>query len=80
MRVGLVGSGLAGLTAARALADAGLEVVVLDKGRRPGGRMATAELSEGARADHGAQFFTVRSPVFAALVERWVAELGDAIR
>ena len=74
MRVLVLGSGMAGLTAARALTDAGREVVVLDKGRRPGGRMATAHLAGGARADHGAQFFTVRSPEFGALVDVWVAE------
>lgn len=64
---------MAGLTAAGRLADAGHDVVVLDKGRRPGGRMATDDLAGGARADKGAQFFTVRSPGLADAVDRWVA-------
>ena len=68
----VVGSGIAGLTAARTLQEAGVRVVVLDKGRRPGGRMATREL-DGARADHGAQFFTARSPELSGRVDEWVA-------
>lgn len=66
----IIGAGLAGLTAARALTSRGISVVVLDKGRRPGGRMATRRLGE-ATFDHGAQFFTVRSPEFAALFSDW---------
>ena len=35
MRVVVIGGGMAGLTAARLMADGGYEVTVLDKGRRP---------------------------------------------
>lgn len=70
MRSVVVGAGMAGLSAARALHDAGHDVVVLDKGRGPGGRMATRRI-DGATLDHGAQFFTVRTEGFAALVEGW---------
>jgi len=72
-RTVIVGAGMAGLTAAQFLSAAGHEVVILDKGRSPGGRMATRRLGE-ARIDHGAQFFTVRSPAFAEQVARWVDE------
>lgn len=74
MRVVVVGAGMAGLTAARGIADAGHEVSVIDKGRRSGGRMATTSLAGGASADHGAQFFTVRTDVFAGAVATWIAD------
>jgi len=63
---------MAGLTAARLIADAGQVVTVLDKGRRAGGRMATRALAGGALADHGAQFFTVRNEAFSVVVARWL--------
>lgn len=66
----VVGAGLSGLLAARALQAEGRRVVVLDKGRSPGGRLATRRIG-GAALDHGAQFFTVRTPELAVLVEEW---------
>lgn len=68
MRIVIVGAGLAGLTAAHRLVAGGHEVTLLDKGRSPGGRLATRRLS-GAHLDHGAQFFTVRSPQFQKSIE-----------
>lgn len=73
MEVVVVGAGVAGLTAAHGLTDAGHRVTVLDKGRRVGGRLATREFANGGRADAGAQFFTVRSDVFARAVTTWQA-------
>ncbi|MFO8075916.1 MAG: FAD-dependent oxidoreductase [Egibacteraceae bacterium] len=68
----IVGAGLAGLVAATALAADGADVVLLDKSRSAGGRLATRRV-EGATLDHGAQFFTVRSEAFAGLLEAWRA-------
>lgn len=66
----IVGAGIAGLLAAHKLVDAGWQVVLLDKGRGVGGRMATRRIDE-AVFDHGAQFFTVRDDRFEALVAGW---------
>ncbi|MEO6124307.1 MAG: FAD-dependent oxidoreductase [Ilumatobacteraceae bacterium] len=67
MRVAVVGAGLAGLTAAGDLTAAGHKVTIFDKGRSPGGRMATRRIGN-ATIDHGAQFFTVRSDEFGARI------------
>ncbi len=69
----IVGAGLAGLMAAHELRSRGLSALLLEKGRSVGGRLATRRIGPG-RADHGAQFFTVRTPEFRAWVERWQAE------
>jgi predicted NAD/FAD-dependent oxidoreductase len=68
----IVGAGLAGMMAAHTLQNAGRQVMLIDKGYSVGGRMATRRVGSGV-ADHGAQFFTVRSPEFGAYVERWLA-------
>jgi hypothetical protein len=68
----VTGAGLAGLTAARQLEAAGYDVVVLDKGKSVGGRLATRRIQNGV-ADHGAQFFTVRTNDFQQQVEDWLA-------
>lgn len=66
----ILGAGLSGLTAARALQEAGREVVVVDKGRGVGGRLATRR-AFGGTFDHGAQFFTARSDEFQTLLRQW---------
>ena len=67
----VVGAGISGLLAAKALNESGWAVTVLDKSRGVGGRMATRRVGEGT-FDHGAQFFTVRGERFANLVEGWL--------
>ncbi len=74
MKIAIIGGGLAGLACATRLTGANHEVVIYDKGRIPGGRLATRTM-ETARGsvcfDHGAQYLTARDPAFRAEVDRW---------
>ncbi|MFZ4683051.1 MAG: NAD(P)/FAD-dependent oxidoreductase [Terrimicrobiaceae bacterium] len=67
----IIGAGLSGLSAARALTAGGRRVVILDKSRGLGGRAATRRL-DGIPVDHGAQFFTARSAAFQKQTETWL--------
>ncbi len=63
--VAIIGAGCAGLACARRLASASFAVEVFDKGRRPGGRIATRRTPHGS-FDHGAQYFTASDGQFRA--------------
>jgi predicted NAD/FAD-dependent oxidoreductase len=65
----VIGAGMAGLMAASELQRAGRRVLVLDKGRGVGGRLASRRI-DGAMFDHGAQFITARDQRFATVLER----------
>ncbi|AUX70292.1 hypothetical protein CHX26_13000 [Porphyrobacter sp. HT-58-2] len=72
----IIGGGMAGLSAATALAASGRRIIVLDKGRGPGGRMAARRVEIAGNTvsfDHGAQFFTARDPAFRNVVSAWEA-------
>lgn len=80
MTIAIIGAGMAGTAAARRLHGLGHSVHVFDKGRGPGGRLATRRIDEGAgmvRLDHGAGFAKARRPAFAAFL-REAAEVGAA--
>lgn len=68
----VVGAGISGVACARALDQAGVPVVLLDRGHRVGGRMASKRLGERS-VDLGASYFTVSDDRFAAVVEDWRA-------
>jgi hypothetical protein len=70
LTVAVVGAGVAGAAAARALQDAGHAVVLFDKGRGPGGRASTRRAGE-ARYDHGLPCFTVKDERFARWARAW---------
>ncbi len=67
----VIGAGMAGLSAAQRLQAAGRRVLVLDKSRGIGGRMATRR-TDVAQWDHGAQYFTARSAAFRRQVAHWL--------
>jgi renalase len=69
----IIGAGLSGLIAAQELTRLDHDVLIVDKGRSPGGRLATRRIDD-ATLDHGAQFFTVRDPGFSAQVEHWLTD------
>ena len=73
----IIGAGLAGLSAANKLKHAGHNVLIIDKGRGIGGRLAGRRIGD-ASFDHGAQFFTAREASFKATVEGWI-EAGVAL-
>ncbi len=56
----VIGVGMSGMAAASELSRAGRKVMVVDKGRAVGGRMASRRIGE-AVFDHGAQLITSRS-------------------
>lgn len=81
-RVLVIGAGVAGLACARTLADHGLNVTVLEKGRGVGGRLSTRREGEW-RFDHGAPqmvFADARTTPFVASWEQdgRLAAIGDA--
>ena len=64
---------MTGITAARALRHVGVEVMLVDKGRAVGGRMATRRIGE-ATFDHGAQHISVSTEAFEREIEALVQE------
>lgn len=75
--VAVVGAGMAGAAAARALLDEGIAVHVFDKSRGPGGRLATRRAawvdahgqSRVTAFDHGAPWFSAHDSRFLRAVE-----------
>ena len=70
-RIAVVGGGVSGLTAARELAVAGADVVVIEGSERLGGRIRGAALA-GTTIDIGAESFATRGGTVAELID----ELG----
>lgn len=68
MRVVVIGAGLAGLACARRLLDAGVDVVALEAGDAPGGRVRT-DLVDGFRIDRGFQVLFTGYPSARRLLD-----------
>lgn len=88
LKIGIIGAGLAGATAARHLVDGGLDVVVLEKSGGTGGRLSTRRSDVGA-FDHGAQYLSAKAETFSVALEasvkggaatRWSPEGQDRSR
>lgn len=86
MVIGIIGAGIAGLTAGRLLAKSGHEVTIIEKSKGYGGRMSTRYAGKDLKTklDHGISYFEAKSPEFQSfvvelldkgLVKRW----GDQI-
>lgn len=65
-KVAVIGAGLAGLSAAITLQDAGCEVEVFESSDRVGGRVAT-DIIDGYRLDRGFQLINARYPELVRL-------------
>ena len=72
----VVGAGIGGLACAQALADGGVPVLVAERERAVGGRMASRRAG-GTVADLGAQYVTAGDPGLRALLEA-LAATGQA--
>ena len=79
LRVAVLGSGVAGATAARTLADRGAEVTVFESGFGIGGRTSTRVTRDGGgpryQFDHGAQYIgQPKTETFRETMEGWKSE------
>jgi hypothetical protein len=76
-RIAVIGAGLAGVAcASRLQLEFGIPAVLFEKSRGRGGRCATKRTVDGLLVDHGAQYFTIRDPLFSSIVHR---ACGDAL-
>lgn len=86
MKTAVIGAGISGAACAGLLRESGHEVTVYERSGGLGGRMATRRFSwhgpdkanHEVAIDHGAQYFTARTPAFRAVVEAgleqgWIA-------
>jgi predicted NAD/FAD-dependent oxidoreductase len=76
----VVGAGISGVACASALAVAGIDVTLRERGRTVGGRMAsrtmrdTGTANDGRVVDIGASYFTLSDPDFTAAINGLMAQ------
>ncbi|MBD1811285.1 FAD-dependent oxidoreductase [Microcoleus vaginatus DQ-U2] len=66
--VAVIGAGMAGLSCAQRLRQAGYSVAVVEKSRGAGGRVATRRV-QGTRADHGARYLEPQGDAVQELID-----------
>jgi len=71
---GIIGAGISGLIAAQHLSKQGQSVLVIDKARGVGGRMATRR-KDDAVWDHGAQYIRFHNPENFADLPHWTGKV-----
>jgi predicted NAD/FAD-dependent oxidoreductase len=64
----VIGAGLAGLICAQQLKQMGYQVVIVEKSRGLGGRLATRRL-QGTWADHGVRYLNCQGPLTTCLIQ-----------
>ena len=69
--VAVIGAGLAGLSCGTQLKALGFQVQLYEKSRGVSGRMSTRHTDDWS-ADHGAQYFTARDPLFLEELNKWL--------
>lgn len=86
-RIAIIGAGMAGISCAQALKQAGLSPTLFEKSRGVGGRLSTRRNEAGESYDHGAQYITSRTPAFTQWLDArrgddsaaaWEPQLDDA--
>jgi monoamine oxidase len=79
LRVAIVGAGLAGLTAARILLDAGVTPTIFEAQSRAGGRVRTERriFAQGQTAEYGGELIDSAHATMRALAARYRIELVD---
>jgi len=65
----ILGAGIAGLSAARTLAERGLRVCILEARHRVGGRILSQKVEGGGTVELGAEFIHGRAPELWALID-----------
>jgi renalase len=69
--IAIIGAGISGLSCATQLKALGFQVQAFEKSRGPSGRMSTRNGNNWS-ADHGAQYFTARDPLFIQELNTWI--------
>ena len=69
MVIGIVGAGLSGLVAGRELTRAGHQVIVLEKEKSEGGKLASKKIGNNSIVDYGTGYFTISSPEFQSFAD-----------